>query len=443
MALIQNLSTWIVQGYAQVLRDLPPPLRAIAKPSSHLEELDVKLLKSYTFALILISSILLGGLVGHFWGKEALYLKPFGDIFLNLVLTMIVPLIFFSVSSAIARTSSIHRLGRLFGLMLVVFIITGVIAAIYALITVLLFPPALGVTLSLTAQQALHSTALLDQLVAIITVPDFAKLLSHHNLFALLIFSILIGLATALSKDSGQRFAAFLYAGEVVFLRVFSLIMLYAPIGFFAYFAVLVSELGSALIESYIRITLVYSISALIYFFAAYTFYAYLANKKLGVKLFWQQITLPATTALATCSSAASIPANLIASKAMGINAEVYETTIPLGHLIHKDGSVIGGVFKIAFLFGLFHMNFAGFGVLLTALAVALLVGTVMGAIPSGGMLGELVILNVYGFPPSVLIAIAAISILIDPMATLLNVTGNTASSLLINKWVAPLTKTT
>jgi Na+/H+-dicarboxylate symporter len=59
-----------------------------------------------------------------------------------------------------------------------------------------------------------------------------------------------------------------------------------------------------------------------------------------------------------------------------------------------------------------------------------------MGAIPSGGMLGELLILTVYGFPSSVLIAIAAISIIIDPLATMLNVTGNSVSSMMIARLV-------
>ena len=73
---------------------------------------------------------------------------------------------------------------------------------------------------------------------------------------------------------------------------------------------------------------------------------------------------------------------------------------------------------------------------LFTAVGVSLLVGTVMGAIPSGGMLGELLILSIYGFPPSALLVIAAISIIIDPMATLLNVTGNSVSSMLIARLV-------
>ena len=107
-----------------------------------------------------------------------------------------------------------------------------------------------------------------------------------------------------------------------------------------------------------------------------------------------------------------------------------------MGTILHKEGSVIGGIVKIAFLFGLFHLDFSGFSVLLTAIVIALLVGTVMGAIPSGGMLGELLILHVYGFPPSALMTIVAISIIIDPLATMLNVTGNTVGSMLIARLV-------
>ena len=255
-------------------------------------------------------------------------------------------------------------------------------------------------------------------------------------MLALIVFSVLVGLAVATTGEKGKLFATFLQSGEEIFMRVFSFIMYYAPIGFFAYFAVLVSELGPKLMESYVRITVIYYMSSLVYFIAAYTFYAYLAGNTAGIRTFWKNVWLPATTAIATCSSAASIPANLIATKKMNVSPEIYETAIPLGTIIHKDGSVIGGVFKIAFLFGIFHLDFSGVTVLLTALGVSLLVGTVMGAIPSGGMLGELLILTIYGFPPSVLIVIAAISILIDPLATMLNVTGNSVSSMMIARLV-------
>lgn len=395
-----------------------------------------KTLKSFLFPIILISSILLGGLTGYVLGQDAQRLKPFGDIFLNLIFTAIIPLIFFSVSSAIARAGSLGKLGKIMSYMAVVFLFTGTVAALYSLFIVSLFPPAQDVYLQLAQPEKMATLSFSNQLVGIFTVPDFSKLLSQDHILALIVFSILVGLAVSHSNEKGKLFAEFLHAGEEIFMRVFSLIMYYAPIGFFAYFAVLVSELGPKFMESYVRVAVLYYTFGLIYFLVVLTVYAYLAGKAQGIKLFWQNIFLPMVTSLATCSSAASIPANLAATKQMRVPAEIYETTVPLGAIIHKDGSVIGGVFKIAFLFGIFHMDFSGAAVIITAFGVSLLVGTVMGAIPSGGMLGELLILSVYGFPPSVLIAIAAISIIIDPIATMLNVTGNSVSSMMIARLV-------
>lgn len=393
-------------------------------------------IKSYLFPIILLISIILGGLTGYCSASAAQFLKPFGELFLNLIFTAIVPLIFFSVSSAIARAGSVGTLGKIMSSMALVFLFTGVVAGIFSLIIVLLFPPAQAVTLQLTMPDHLATVSFFDQIASIFTVSDFSKLLSHEHILALIVFSILVGISVARADDQGKVFGAFLQSGEAIFMRVFGLIMYYAPIGFFAYFAVLVSELGPQLMESYVRVTILYYVGSLLYFLGAYTWYAWLAGKTQGIKLFWANVFLPLVTSIATCSSAASIPANLAATKKMGVPPEIYETAIPLGSIIHKDGSVIGGVFKIAFLFGLFHLNFASIPVLITALGVSLLVGTVMGAIPSGGMLGELLILSVYGFPPSVLIAIAAISILIDPMATMLNVTGNSVSSMVIARMV-------
>ncbi|KTD05953.1 sodium:dicarboxylate symporter protein [Legionella gratiana] len=395
-----------------------------------------KVSESYLFSLILISAIVLGGFTGYFFGKITPYLKPLGEIFLNLIFTTIVPLIFFSVSSAIARISVMGKLSRIAFYMTIIFLFTGVIAALYALFIVSFFPPAQDVVLPLSFSAKTSALSFLDQIPEIFTVSEFNHLLSHKHILALIIFSILVGLATSHVHEKGKPFIDFLQAGEEVFMRVFALIMYYAPIGFFAYFAVLVHDLGPQLMTNYLRVGILYYASGLIYFVLIDTFFAYLAGKTQGVRLFWRNIFLPAVTSIATCSSAASIPANLISVKKMKVAPEIYETVIPLGTIIHKDGSVIGGVFKIAFLFGIFHLNFSEPSVLLTALGISLLVGTVMGAIPSGGMLGELLILSVYGFPPSVLMIIAAISIIIDPLATMLNVTCNSVSCMMIARFV-------
>lgn len=390
----------------------------------------------YFFPLLLITSIVLGGFTGYLFGSITPYLKPFGDIFLNLIFTAIIPLIFFSISSAIARVGSMGKLSKIIFYMAIVFLFTGIIAAIYSLFIVTMFPPGQGIELNLTASQKTTSLNALNQIAEVFTVSEFHQLLSHQHILALIIFSVLVGVAASNVNRKESIFIDLLKSGEEVFMRVFTLIMYYAPIGFFAYFAVLVHELGPQLMANYLRIAILYYTFGFVYFIIGFTLYAYLAGKFQGIKLFWGNIFLPMVTSIATCSSAASIPANLMATSKMRVAPEIYETIIPLGTIIHKDGSVIGGVFKISFLFGIFHLNFTTSSVLLTALIISLLVGTVMGAIPSGGMLGELLILNVYGFPPSVLIAIAAISIIIDPLATMLNVLCNSVSSMMVARLV-------
>ena len=392
--------------------------------------------QAYRFLIILLCSILCGALTGYLLGHNAVKLKPLGDIFLNLLFTFVIPLVFFSVSSAIASLSNVEKMWKIIFSMLGVFIFTSLIAAIFMLIVVTLFPPAQGVTLSLATPTNTPTLNLADQLVSMFTVSDFIKLFSRDNMLALIIFSLFIGLATHSVGEKGKPFARFLQAGTEIFMQAISFVMYYAPIGFFAYFAVLIGEMGPELLKTYYRATLIYYLSGSIYFVFIFTFYAYLAAKSAGIKIFWKNAFLPALTALATCSGAASIPANLHATKKIGISAQIYELVVPVGTLLHKDGSVLGGMMKISFLFILFHMNFLSGTAVLLAILISLLVGTVMGAIPSGGLVGEMLILSVYGFPPQTLIMIAAISLIIDPLATLLNVTSNTVCSMLVARLI-------
>ena len=386
----------------------------------------------YRFPAILLISILTGGVAGIVLGREASVLKPVGDIFINLMLTAVMPLVFFSVSSAIAQMGHVSQLWKITSKTLLVFVLTGVVAAAIMLFVVVCFPPAQCVDLVPWQSVTIAPVALGQQLAGIFTVTDFYHLFSYKNMLPMLVFSALVGVAVLLMGAKARRFARLLNLGATIFLKVVTYIMYLAPIGFFAYFAVVVAEIGPRMAESYFRVVGIYYVTAILYFLLVYTLYAYLADRRHGVASFWQHVSLPMLTALGTCSSAASIPANLAAAEQMRIRPEIYETAIPLGAILHKDGSVLGGMVKIAFLFGIYHLPFAGASVYLTAMLIAVLVGTVMGAIPSGGMLGELLILSCYGFPPEALMMIAVISILIDPLATMLNVTGDIVCCMLV-----------
>jgi Na+/H+-dicarboxylate symporter len=172
------------------------------------------------------------------------------------------------------------------------------------------------------------------------------------------------------------------------------------------------------------------------YFVVAFSAYAWLAGGLGAVRRFWSQMLTPSLTALGTCSSMATMPANLEAAPQMGVSREVTNLVIPVGAVIHKDGSVIGGVAKALFAISLFQLELTP-SVLATTVAVAILAGVVIGAIPTGGMIGEMVILSVFGFGQEALPLLAVISVIIDPLATLLNATGDNAAALLVNRVVA------
>ena len=228
----------------------------------------------------------------------------------------------------------------------------------------------------------------------------------------------------------------FLSAGTAVMMNVVKLVMYYAPIGLGAYFASIIGQLGPQILEGYVRTFVLYLILTLIYYFVFFTLYAFLAGGKEGIRIFWKNAFTPSITAIATCSSAASIPANLESVRRMGVPKDIAETVIPLGANTHKDGSVFGGVLKIVFLFTLFGKDMTSISNILSILAVSFLVGAVMGAIPGGGMIGEMLILSVFGFPIEVLPIIAVISTIIDAPATLLNSTGNTVCAMLVTRLV-------
>jgi len=396
----------------------------------------MKSIKNYKFSIILLLSIALGAVLGIFMQEKATVFKPLGDIFLNLMFTVVVPLIFFTITSSIANMNGAKRLGKIMRSMVAAFTFTGLISAIYMLIIVKIFDPSKGVKIKLVKPDSEDEVSLIDQIVNTFTVSDFVQLFSRENMLSLILISVLIGFSVQAIGEKGKPFAAFLSSGSEVMMKLVAYIMYIAPIGLGAYFATLVGEYGPLLLGSYVKAGAIYYIGSIVYFFVAFTIYAFMSGNKLGVKTFWSNMLAPSITSLATCSSAASIPVNLEATQKMGVSKDIRDTTIPLGAALHKDGSVMGGVLKMAFVFGIFGMNFSGIGTLSLVILIALLVGIVMGAIPSGGMIGEMLILSLFGLPPEALPLIAAISTLIDPPATLLNASGDNVASMLVSRWV-------
>ena len=392
--------------------------------------------KSYRFPIILIFSICLGSFIGAVMGKDALVFKPLGDVFINAMFMIVVPLVFSTICSAVAQMSSMERLGRVMKALIIVFFVTGAIAAILMLITVTLFPPAAGTSIQLNATGDIQAFKTADQIVKAFTVEDFPQLISRRAMLPLIIFTIFFGFCLQTLGEKGRAVGRGIGIIADAMLQMVKYIMYYAPIGLGAYFAALVGDYGPQLLGAYLRSMIVYHVVTFAYFFIAFTIYAWIGTDGKGVSVFWRNIITPAIMALGTGSSNATLPVNLVAAGNMGIPKDISEIVLPIGATAHMEGSCLSGILKIAFLFGIFNMPFTGLGTWATAVAVAVLSGVVLSGIPGGGLVGEMLIVSLYGFPPEAFPIIATIGFLVDPAATMVNATGDTCSALLITRMV-------
>ena len=366
-------------------------------------------------------------------GEKAEILSPFGDIFLNLMFTAVVPLVFVTIASAVGNMTNMKRLGKILGYMMLVFLATGLIAAVIIITAVKIFPPAKGVEIALEAGNAGEMVTLSQRIVEAITVSDFVQLLSRSNMLPLIVFAVKFGFCTG-SLGENNIVAKGLSALSDVMMKLVDLIMLYAPVGLCAYFATLVGEFGPQLIGAYGRAMLLYYPLCVVYFFAAFAVYAYFAGGNRGVKRFFGNMLSPAVTSLATQSSIATLPVNYEAADKIGISKDISGIVLPIGATMHMDGSVLAAVLKISFLYGIFGMEYAGMETYIVSVVIAIISGVVLSGVPGGGLVGEMLIVSLMNFPPEAFPLIATIGFLVDPPATCLNACGDTVAAMMVNR---------
>lgn len=395
-----------------------------------------KFLKNYKFPIILLTSIIIGSIIGIIFKADASVLKPLGDLFLNMLYTIVVPLVFFTISSSVANMLNMKRLGKILRKTFLVFVITSFVASLLMLVVLLFIDPVGKENIILEVGDKIESVNIFDQLVSAVTVNDFKDIISRDHMLPLIIFSLVFGICVNLVEKEDKRISKGLEILSQAMMKIIKAIMYYAPIGLCAYFANLIGEFGPALLGSYAKTTVLYIIMSIIYFIVAYTIYTYIARGKNGVKQFYKFILPSLVTSLATQSSLATLPTNLESASDMNIKKDVREVVLPIGSTMHMEGSSMAAVLKIVFLFSVFNMPFTGISTYLLALLVAILSGVVMSGIPGGGLIGEMLIVSLYNFPPSAFPIIATIGWIVDPPATALNVVGDIPTAMLVEKGV-------
>ena len=394
-------------------------------------------MRNYIQTALLLLGVSVGAACGALAGPSASIVKPIGEIFLNLTFVLVVPVVFFSVANSVRKLTTQRQLWRVLSRAVLVFLAGSAVAGILTWVVCGFWNPLGGYATRIPPERtalegvALGGRDLLGTIENMFTVSDFHMLLSKDNLVPLIVFSALFGAATSLSSAEGESMGRFLESGMEVVMEFMRILMYAAPVCLGCYFADLVGNLGGQIAGSFVNSMLLYLAVTLFLFFGVNSIYVALAGGKDGLSSYWKNITEPSLLAVATCSSAATIPASIKSAKRMGVDDSVAESVIPLGINLNKDGSVVSSVLKTMFVVSFYGLE--GYGCL-AVVAIAILASLVVGAIPVGGMTAEILICSILGVDPEFAATLLVISTLVDIPATLLNTTDNLVSAVWVDK---------
>ncbi|RLF79652.1 dicarboxylate/amino acid:cation symporter [Thermococci archaeon] len=386
--------------------------------------------KRYQITILVAIGLIWGTVAGLIFKEKAMVLRPLGLLFVYMLFTIIVPIVLITITTAVASLADLKKLGRLFVVTLLIFMFTGAIAGLYMLLVTKAFPVVPpGVSLG---KGELEEISFSDALVNTFVVKEFYLLLSYKHMLPLIIFSILLGFAIAIAGEEATPIVDLLQRMNTVALNLVKLVMYFAPIGIGAYFAYIIGKLGSQFVEVYGRIFILAFVFQPIYWIIAYTLIAYLAAGSKGVRMWWQNILPQAITALGTCSSVGTLPIALDVARRLRIPGYIRNIVLPIGATIHMDGAAMETIMRISGAFALLGTSISGPGNYIKAIAMAILAGVAISGVPGGGHIANALIISLYGFPLDVLPLFIAIATIGDSVATMVNSTGDTGTSMLI-----------
>ena len=166
--------------------------------------------QNYAFLAVMLAAMVAGCILGWLKPEWAAFIKPFGTVFINMMFCIVVPLVFASISSAVANMENRKRAGKIMGVTIATFVITGAIAAAIMYVLMLVFPPVLTPWTDIAAEEIGSYATLPEMIVNFFTAEDFSALLSRRAMLPLIVFSILFGFAVNLNGGKGTPVGRFL-----------------------------------------------------------------------------------------------------------------------------------------------------------------------------------------------------------------------------------------
>ena len=397
-----------------------------------------------SLATQILIGLILGIAVGAiFYGNANVqtYLQPIGDIFLNLIKMIVVPIIISTLIVGVAGTGDMKQLGRLGGKTLIYFEVITTIAIVVGLLAANIFQPGAGIDMSqleqsdissyveTTEQQEARSTF---QIIVDIVPKNVVNAMAEGDMLAIIFFSVLFGLGVAAIGERGKPVLAFFHGVADAMFWVTNLVMKFAPFGVFALIGVTVSKFGiSSLIPLGKLAILVYA--AMIFFVIVVLG---LTAKIFGINIFKliRMIKDELLLAFSTSSSETVLPRIMLKTEKMGAPKDIVSFVIPTGYSFNLDGSTLYQAIAAIFIAQMYNIDLSIMEQI-TLVLVLMVTSKGIAGVPGVSFVVLLATLGTVGIPLEGLAFIAGIDRILDMARTAVNVVGNTLAALVMAKW--------
>ncbi|CAH0532979.1 Proton/glutamate-aspartate symporter [Vibrio stylophorae] len=388
-----------------------------------------------------VIAMVLGAIVGQMMGHDATVFQPLGDIFINLIKMLVIPLIAVAIISGSAGLGKSHSAGKVGLSTLAFFGLTSAAAVALALVMGHIFQPGSGVDMA--AMQSHFSSEYADKgevagfwATVIGMIPtNFFSALNQGNILQILVFCMFFGIA--LSRVDSARSEPLLNGINVIvdaMVWMINQVMKIAPLGVFGLMAVAIGTYGFDALEMVMKLFAVYVATILIFAFGFNPLLIKLFSK-VPVMKFISAMKKPQAVAFSTASSMATLPVNMeVVEKELGVSNATSSFVLPLGATINMCGNAI--------YYGLVAIFFAQlFGTELDMMAYgAIILTSTLGAVGQAGVPGPsflvVAVLLAAGIPIEGLPLLFALDRIFDMIRTALNITGDAVCAVIIDEMV-------
>lgn len=379
----------------------------------------------------IIIGIVIGIIIGLVSPAAAKLISPLGDIFLRMLKMLIVPLVFFSITSGICKMGDVKQL-RNVGLRYVLWIvISAVFAATVGMVAALIVQPGKGTTDFLAGAEAAEaaSYSFIDNVVSWFPT-NIVESMVNANLLQIIVFSLFLGIALLALGEKAAALTKVIDQASVTMLKITEYVIAFSPFGIMSLMATLVNTVsGAAMVEviKFIVLDNVVGLILLVLFPLIIKIFA-----KLPPMRFMKKISTPILVAVSTCSSAATLPVSIdTCEKKLGIPENIYGFTLPLGNTC--------GMVGFAMFLGMacvFASNLYGFPITVGSMINFIFLGLILSigaaGVKGAGVVMSGVLLSTLGMPLTLIPILAAIWPAIDPCHTTLNNVGDLVGTTIV-----------